>query len=124
MEEERCNNISVIPLDVLGRMRATRMRSTSIKPWPRGPGNIVNAHLDWDRLLQLLILNKELLVNAVHQPALIAYLTFVHTACHNFRFNGSVRPQYFCLIAPLVPGRENLSKPYHGEECEVITMFL
>ena len=67
-----------MPLDVLGRTRATLMHSTSV-PWPRGLGNLVNVHRDRDRLLQLLILNEELLVNADHQSALITSLPFVHT---------------------------------------------
>ena len=56
-----------MPLDVLGRTRATLMHSTSV-PWPRGLGNLFNLHRDRDRLLQLLILNEEFLVNAGHQP--------------------------------------------------------
>ncbi len=57
MQEDRGNNRSVMPLDVLGRTRATLMHSTSIVPWPRGLGNLVNVHRDRDRLLQLLTLN-------------------------------------------------------------------
>ena len=34
------NNRSVMPLDVLGRTRATLMHATSIEPWPRGLGNL------------------------------------------------------------------------------------
>ena len=69
-----------MPLDVLGRTRATLMRAASIQPWLRGLGNLVNAHRDGDRLLQLLIFNEEFLVNASHQLALITSLPFVHTA--------------------------------------------
>jgi hypothetical protein len=36
------NNRSVMPLDVLGRTRATLMHSTSF-PWPRGLGNLANC---------------------------------------------------------------------------------
>ena len=64
-----------MPLDVLGRTRATLMHSTS-PPWPRGLGNLLNVHRDRDRLLQLLILNEEFLVNAAHQAALISSLPF------------------------------------------------
>ena len=70
-----------MPLDVLGRTRATLMHATSfIVPGSRGPGNLLNVHRDRDRSLQLLILNEEFLVNASHQLALITSLPFVHTA--------------------------------------------
>ena len=80
-----------MPLDVLGRPRATLMHSTSVQPWPRGLGNLVNMHRDRDRLLQLLILNEEFLVNASHQLALITSLPFVHTARRTYRLNVSVK---------------------------------
>ena len=51
----------------------------------------MNAHRDRDRLLQLLILNEEFLVNASHQLALITSLPFVHTARRTYRLNGSVK---------------------------------
>ena len=86
MQEDRGNNRSVMPLDVLGRTRATLMHSTSV-PWPRGLGNLLNVHRDRDRLLQLLILNEEFLVNASHQLALITSLPFVHTARRTYRLN-------------------------------------
>ncbi len=92
MQEDRGNNRSVMPLDVLGRTRATLMHSTSL-PWPRGLGNLLNVHRDRDRLLQLLILNEEFLVNAVHQTALITSLPFVHTARRTYRLNGPVKPR-------------------------------
>ena len=91
---------------------------------PRGMGNLVSAHRNRDRLLQLLILSKEFLVNACHQPALITSLTFVHTTHHTYQLNGPVRPQDFGLVASLVPVRENLSKPYRLEEGEFVTRFL
>ena len=46
---------------------------------------------DRDRLLQLLILNEEFLVNASHQLALITSLPFVHTARRTYRLNDSVK---------------------------------
>ena len=58
----------------------------------KGLGNLFNVHRDRDRLLQLLILNEEFLVNAGHQPALITSLPFVHTARRTYRLNGSVKP--------------------------------
>ena len=84
------NNRSVMPLDVLGRTRATLTHAASL-PCPKGPGNLVNVCRDRDRLLQLLILNEEFLVNASHQLALITSLPFVHTARRYYRLNGLVR---------------------------------
>ena len=80
-----------MPLDVLGRTRATLTNATSF-PCPKGLGNLVNACRDRDRLLQFLILNEEFLVNASHQLALITSLPFVHTARRSYRLNGPVKP--------------------------------
>ena len=88
--EVRGNNRSVMPLDVLGRTRATLTHAASL-PWPKGLGNLVNVCRDRDRLLQLLILNEEFLVNAGHQLALITSLPFVHTARRTYRLNDSVK---------------------------------
>ena len=112
-----------MPLDVLGRMRATLMRSMSIYIWPRGLVNLVNTHRDRDRLLQLLILNEEFLVNMGHQPALITSLTFVHTTRCTYQFNSPVRPRDCGLVASLVPCCENFSKTYHLETGEVVKRF-
>ena len=79
-----------MPLDVLGRTRATLMNSTSLEPWLGGLGNLVNVHRDGARLLQFLIFNEEFLVNASHQLALITSLPFVHTARRTYRLNGPV----------------------------------
>ena len=81
-----------MPLDVLGRTRATLTNSTSLSPWPKGPGNLVKFRRDGDRLLQLLIFNEECLVSASHQLALITSLPFVHTARRSYRLNGPVKP--------------------------------
>ena len=78
-----------MPLDVLGRTRATLTYAASL-PSPKGPGNLVNVRRDRDRLLQLLILNEEFLVNAGHQLALITSLPFVHTARRTYRLNDSM----------------------------------
>ena len=80
-----------MPLDVLGCTRATLMRSTSLQPWLIGLGNLLNAHRARDRLLQLLILNEEFLVNASHQLALITSLPFVHTARRTYRLKSLVK---------------------------------
>ena len=84
------NNRSVMPLDVLGRTRATLMDSSSLPPRLRGPGNLFNVHRAGDRLLELFIFNEEFLVNASHQLALITSLPFVHTARRYYRLNGLV----------------------------------
>ncbi len=68
-----------MPLDVLGRTRATLIDSTSRPPWLKSPGNLVNVDRDGDRLLQLLIFNEEFLVSASHQLVLITSLPFVHS---------------------------------------------
>ena len=80
-----------MPLDVLGRTRATLMHSTSLQPWLRGLGNLLNVHRDGDRLLQLLIFNEEFLVRVVQQTALITSLPLVHTARRCYRLDGPVR---------------------------------
>ena len=79
-----------MPLDVLGRTRATLMKAASL-PWPKGLGNLVKLHRDGDRPLQLLVLNEEFLVSASHQLALITSLPFVHTARRTYRLNGPVK---------------------------------
>jgi hypothetical protein len=41
--EVRGNNRSVMPLDVLGRTRATLTGSSSLQPWLIGLGNLLKA---------------------------------------------------------------------------------
>jgi hypothetical protein len=81
-----------MPLDVLGRTRATLMKATSISPWPKGLGNLLKLHRAGDSPLQLLLFNEEFLVSVSHQLALITSLPFVHTARRYYRLNGLVRP--------------------------------
>ena len=88
--EVRGNNRSVMPLDVLGRTRATLIGSSSLQPWSRDLGNLLKANRAGDRSLQLLVFNEEFLVNACHQHALITSLPFVHTARRCYRLNGLV----------------------------------
>ncbi len=112
-----------MPLDVLGRTRATLTGPASTSPWPRGPGNLVKPCRAGDRALQLLLFNEECLVSASHQLALITSLPFVHTARRTYRLNGPVKTRD-CGLAPLLGlDRGNLSKPYHLEEGEVVTRF-
>jgi hypothetical protein len=86
-----------MPLDVLGRTRATLMKATSNLPWPEGLGNLVKLHRAGDSPLQLLDLNEEFLVSVSHQLALITSLPFVHTARRYYRLNGLVRPLEWIL---------------------------
>src|ERR1700755_3256598 len=89
--EVRGNNRSVMPLDVLGRTRATLTEPTSSSPCSKGLGNLVKLCRAGDRALQLLLFNEEFLVSASHQLALIMSLPFVHTARRYYRLNGLVR---------------------------------
>ena len=89
----------------------------------KGLGNLLNVHRDRDRLLQLLILNEEFLVNASHQLALITSLPFVHTARRTYRLNGSVKPPDRAALSSLRAPCEKLFKPHHLEEGEVVTRF-
>ena len=111
-----------MPLDVLGRTRATLTHAASL-PWPKGLGNLVNVCRDRDRLLQLLILNEEFLVNAGHQLALITSLPFVHTARRSYRLGVLVKcSDWREAVATLLPA-EKFIKPSHLEEGEVVTRF-
>ena len=83
----------------------------------------MNVHRDRDRLLQLLILNEEFLVNADHQSALITSLPFVHTARRTYRLNGSVKISDCDLNAFGQFYYRKLFKPHHLEEGEVVTRF-
>ena len=84
------NNRSVMPLDVLGRTRATLNRSACL-PLPRGTGNPLNPIRGRDRGLQLFPVNQEFPVSASHKLALITSLPFVHTARRYYRLNVLVR---------------------------------
>ncbi len=80
-----------MPLDVLGRTRATLMKSTSSLPLSEDMGNLLKLHRAGDRALQLLPLNEESLVSTSHQLVLITSLPFVHTARRYYRLSGLVR---------------------------------
>ena len=111
-----------MPLDVLGRTRATLTHAASL-PCPKGLGNLVNVCRDRDRLLQLLILNEEFLVNAGHQLALITSLPFVHTARRTYRLNDSVKISDRSVMTFGLFRHGKLFKPHHLEEGEVVTRF-
>ena len=84
------NNRSVMPLDVLGRTRAT-LNGSACFPFPRGTGNLLNPVRGRDRGLQLFPVNQECPVSASHKLALITSLPFVHTARRYYRLNVLVR---------------------------------
>jgi hypothetical protein len=79
-----------MPLDVLGRTRATLNGSTCL-PLPRGTGNPLNPVRGRDWGLQLFPMNQEFPVSASHKLALITSLPFVHTARRYYRLNVLVR---------------------------------
>ena len=110
-----------MPLDVLGCTRATLMRSTSL-PWPSGLGNLVKAHRDGDRLLQLLVFNEEFLVSASHQLVLITSLPFVHTARRSYRLSDPMNNSD-CEGSGFRSSCRKFSESYHLEEGEVVTRF-
>ena len=111
-----------MPLDVLGRTRATLNRSTC-SPFPRGTGKPLNPIRGRDRGLQLLVFNEEFLVSTSHQLALITSLPFVHTARRSYRLSDPVNnsDQDSQEFAHANPGKS--SEPYHLEEGEVVTRF-
>ena len=80
-----------MPLDVLGRTRATLVRSASFITWLETAGQSAKTHRDWDRPLQFLVVNEEFLVNASQQLALITSLPFVHTARRSYRLNDAMK---------------------------------
>ena len=92
-----------MPLDVLGRTRATLNRSTC-SPFPRGTGKPLNPIRGRDRGLQLFPVNQEFPVGASHKLASITSLPFVHTARRYYRLNVLVRSSdcepggSFCLV--------------------------
>ncbi len=92
VNERDLNLLNRMPLDVLGRTRATLMKSTSSFPLSEDMGNLLKLHRAGDRALQLLLFNEESLVSTSHQLVLITSLPFVHTARRYYRLNGLVRP--------------------------------
>ena len=79
-----------MPLDALGRTRATMASTTSVPP-PKGVGNLFKASLTGDWGLQLSLMNREFPVGVIHEIAPTESLPFVHTARRYYRLNGLVR---------------------------------
>ena len=102
------NNRPVMPLDVLGRTRAT-LKESACFPWPKGPGNPLNLLRARDWGLQLFPMNEEFPVCASHKLALITSLPFVHTARRYYRLNDLVRFSDWCAanvsVLPMLPAR-------------------
>ena len=111
-----------MPLDVLGRTRAT-LKGSACSPFPRGTGNPLNPLRGRDRSLQLFSVNQEFPVSASHKLALITSLPFVHTARRSYRLSDPVNNSdlRFLWFATWIVGKS--SEPYHLEEGEVVTRF-
>ena len=110
-----------MPLDVLGRTRATLSGSTGEDVRKRFP--ISKSARAGDRGLQFSLLNEEYLVSAGHHPVLNTSLPFVHTARRTYRLNVSVKIPDCGSRASRRSCRGKLSKPQHLEEGEVVTRF-
>ena len=111
-----------MPLDVLGRTRATLSGSAGEDTRERFP--IPKSARAGDRGLQFSLLNEEYLVSVGHHPALNTSLPFVHTARRSYRLSGPVRLWDCCDRSALRSFCDkNLSEPYHLEEGEVVTRF-
>ena len=78
-----------MPLDVLGRTRATLRGSAG--QVARKRFLISKSARDGDYRLQFSDMNEEYLVSAGHHPALNTSLPFVHTARRSYRLSGPVR---------------------------------
>ena len=112
-----------MPLDVLGRTRAT-LKGPACPPFPRGTGNPLSPLRGRDRGLQLFPVNQEFPVSASHKLALITSLPFVHTARRYYRLNVLVRYLDWTVlgassgfVSEKTPELERL------EEVKVVTRF-
>ena len=75
------NSRSVMPLDVLGRTRATMMYPIR-QPYEISIRKATSLHRDWDRSLEFLIFNGECLVSVSYHLILNTPLPFLHiTRC-------------------------------------------
>lgn len=116
------NNRSVMPLDVLGRTRAT-LKGSACSPFPRGTGNPLNPLRGRDRGLQLFPVNQEFPVSASHKLALITSLPFVHTARRYYRLNVLVRYLDRHFAGSRLHCAEKTPKLERLEEVKVVTRF-
>ena len=113
-----------MPLDVLGRTRAT-LKESACPPSPKGPGNPLNLLRARDWGLQLFPMNEEFPVSASHKLALITSLPFVHTARRYYRLDVLVRSSDWTRRGGQPSGRcsEKTIKLDHLEEVKVVTRF-
>ena len=113
-----------MPLDVLGRTRAT-LKGSACAPSPRGAGNPLKPLRDRDWGLKLFPINEEFPVSASHQLALITSLPFVHTARRYYRLNDLVRPSDWRSLrsSDRFELLGKMSKLDHLEEVKVVTRF-
>ena len=112
-----------MPLDVLGRTRAT-LKGSACFPFPRGTGNPLNPLRGRDRGLQLFPVNQEFPVSASHKLALITSLPFVHTARRYYRLNDLVRHSDRATSPRKgLSGCEKNFKLDRLEEVKVVTRF-
>ena len=116
------NNRSVMPLDVLGRTRAT-LNGSTCSPFPRGTGKPLNPIRGRDRGLQLFPVNQEFPVSASHKLALITSLPFVHTARRYYRLNVLVRSTDCLQSGLFCPAGGKSTKLERLEEVKVVTRF-
>ena len=87
--EDRGNNRSVMPFDVLGRTRATLLRAPGM-PLGRATRAIGKTKRAGDWRLIFFFMNEEFLVHTSQQLVWITSLPFVHTARRYYRWNGLV----------------------------------
>ena len=111
-----------MPLDVLGRTRATLTEPAS--SLAERSGKSWKLRRAGDRALKLLLFNEEFLVSASHQLALITSLPFVHTARRYYRLNGySEHMGSVELDWQQSFSAENYGKLGYLEEVKVVTRF-
>ena len=91
-----CLTVSAMPLDVLGRTRATLNRSTC-SPFPRGTGKPLNTIRGSDRGLQLFPVKQECLVGASHKLVSITSLLLpIERFSEVLELFGSAANPYIC----------------------------
>lgn len=112
-----------MPLDVLGRTRATLKGSAGF-PWPKGPGNPLKPLRARDWGLQFFPMNEEFPVSASHKLALITSLPFVHTARRYYRLSDLVRSSDRCAACfDIADVAGKITKLDYLEEVKVVTRF-
>ena len=111
-----------MPLDVLGRTRAT-IKGAVCLPDSIELGNPRNVFCARDWALKLSPMNEEFPVSASHKLVLTTSLPFVHTARRTYRLNDSVNSSDCGSDAFGRLSCGKLFKPHHLEEGEVVTRF-